>query len=394
MSASATIDPHRRGRRALLLVVGVQAIGIGVIIALLADIQDRFGYPTWALGLIAGASFAATFVAHLVLAPLADRGWERRLILSGAALTVVALLWMAVADALWQWVAARALLGAAEGGVTSSARRVMLSWDPEGHGKALSSLLAALLAGFLIGPPLGGLLNEISTSLPFLVPAGVVLAVLPFLGAIRPAELGRPVSRLSRWRLAMTPGLTSGLVLGSSSWLLIGVFDAVWARYMTDLGADPITIGFGFLVLVLPSVFLAPHGGRLADRMNPVRLAVTAVMIEIPLVVAFGFAGSIPVLLLISVAQAVVWSYITPPAQAAVAKVSPPGQVAEAQGLIEAVGLVFAAVGAIGGAPIYDALGARWLFGLFGGAIFLAGLAVLAMRRRWEDAFTPAGVGS
>ena len=389
MFRTATFDPHRTGRRALLTVVATQAIGIGVIIALLADIQDRFGYPTWSLGVITGVSFGMAFAAHLLLSPLADKGWERQLIMVGALLTIAALLWMAVASQLWHWILARSLLGAAEGALTSSARRTMLSWDPEGQGKALSSLFTALLAGFLIGPPLGALLNETGTAMPFVVPAVVVALVLPFLSKIHPAEYGQPEHRVSRRRLASMPGLTSGLILASSSWFLIGIFDAIWARYMSDLGADTVTIGLGFLVLVLPSVLLTPLAGRLADRMNPVRLSLTAAFIELPFIVGFGFASSVTALLGIAVVQAVVWSYLTPPAQAAVAKVSPPGQAAEAQGLLEAVGLVFAAVGALSGAPIYDAFGSRWLFGLAALTVGVAALIVVAMRGRWQSAFDP-----
>ena len=85
------------------------------------------------------------FAAHVTLAPLADRGWERQLILVGAVLTVGSLLWMAVASELWHWVLARGILGAAEGALTSSARRVMLSWDQDGQGESaeLTSCCAA-----------------------------------------------------------------------------------------------------------------------------------------------------------------------------------------------------------------------------------------------------------
>lgn len=386
---SAVTDPHRTGRRVLLVLVGTQAIGIGVIIALLADIQDRFGYPTWALGVIAGISFGAAFTAHLVLAPLADKGWERQLILTGALLSIAALVWMAVASELWHWIFARALLGAAEGALTGSARRTMLSWEPDGHGKALSSLLAALLAGFLIGPPLGAFLNETGHAMPFLVPAAVVAAVLPFLRSIRPDPYGTPEQRLPRRQLAALPGLTSGLILASSSWFLIGVWDATWARYMADLGASTVAIGLGFLVLVLPSAAFTPVGGRLADRVNPIKLSVAAAIIELPFVVGFGLVTTVFSLLVLGVVQSVVWAFLTPPAQAAVAKVSPPGQAAEAQGLIEAVGLIFAAVGALAGAPIYDSLGATWLYGISAGVILVASLAVLALRHRWIDAFGP-----
>ena len=38
MSVATSVDPHRVGRASLLVIVGAQAIGTGVIIALLAEI--------------------------------------------------------------------------------------------------------------------------------------------------------------------------------------------------------------------------------------------------------------------------------------------------------------------------------------------------------------------
>ena len=202
--------------------MGTQGIGIGVIIALLADIQDRFGYPTWTLGMIAGVSFAAAFTAHLVLAPLADKGWERQLILVGALMTVGALVWMAFADQLWHWVVARAILGAAEGALTGSARRTMLSWGPRrtGQGPQFAAHSAACRVPHRSAPWQSA--QRVGAALPFLVPAGVVVLVLPFLRAVHPAEYGIPATRMSRRELARLPGLTSGLIFASSSWLLIG----------------------------------------------------------------------------------------------------------------------------------------------------------------------------
>ena len=91
-------SPYRLPRLVLFVFIGTQAMGIGVIISLLADIQARSGFPTWTLGTIAGVSFVFTLVAHLWLASFADRGWERRMIAVGGVLSVLSLLWMTVAS--------------------------------------------------------------------------------------------------------------------------------------------------------------------------------------------------------------------------------------------------------------------------------------------------------
>ena len=380
-------DPYRLPRLVLFVFIGAQAMGIGVIISLLAEIQDRFGFPTWSLGMIAGTSFMATLVAHLWLASFADRGWERRMITIGGILAALALLWMVVASALWHWVAARALLGLAEGVCVVAGRRVILSWDPDRQGKALASLTMTLTIGFLLGPPVAGFLHELHRGLPFLLPASVEVLMLPLLVTVRPGDYGRSSVRLKRRRLAMIPGLAPGLFLAASPWLMIGTLDALWARYMSDLGAGPVVIGVGFLAVALPSVFGTPVSGRLADRMNPIQLALVGAAVELPLVAAFGFVTGIPTLLLVGSLHSSSWSFVTPPGQAAVAKVAPRGQAAEAQGLIESCGLVLASIGALVGPPIYAAAGPTVLF--CGAAVVLAitPLVVLAKQDSWRDVF-------
>ena len=172
-----------------------------------------------------------------------------------------------------------------------------------------------------------------------------------------PGEYQRTSVRLNRRSLISRPGFLAGLLLAAAPWLMIGVLDAVWARFMTDLGAGPLMIGVGFLSLALPSIFVTPISGRIADRMNPVKLAFIAAVVELPLVMFFGWAASIATLLTAGALHSTCWSFVTPPGQAAVAKAAPPGQAAEAQGLVEAYGLVLASVGAFAASPIYGAAG-------------------------------------
>ena len=374
-------------RLILLAYVFTLAMGIGVIFSLLADIQDRFGFPTWSLGLLAGIPFAMTLFGNVWLVPLADRGWERQLITSGCLLLVASLAWMVFATALWQWVAARALMGLAEGVSMGPTRRVMLGWDPNRQGRALSSVIVAMMGGILLGPVMGGLLNEINHTLPFLVPAVVGGVLLFFLQMVKPTEYESVRARLDRRHLFAIPGFASGLLLAASNWLYIGVIDAMWARYMTDLGARTVTVGFGFLAIALPTIVLTPVSGRLADRMNPVRLALTASVLGLPLVAGYGLVSSVPPLLVVGALHSACWAFVTLPGQAAVAKVGPPGQAAEAQGLVEAYGLTLAAVGAFAAAPIYEAAGPAALFVITTGALAITPLVVIARRHKWRGAF-------
>ena len=378
---------YRLPRIILLSYIATLATGIGVIFSLLAVIQDRFGFPTWSLGLLAGIPFAMTLFGNIWLTPLADRGWERRLITSGCLLLVMSLLWMVFATALWQWVAARALMGIAEGISVGAARRVMLSWSPDRHGQALSSMMVAMLGGILIGPVLGGVLNEFGLAVPFLVPAAAGVVVLLALPAVRPGEYERPTIRLTRRSLTALPGFLSGLLLAASNWLYIGVIDAIWARYMTDLGARPWLIGVGFLVISLPAIMLVPFSGRLSDRVNPIRLALISALVGLPLLAGYGLVSAVLPLLVVGALHSAAWAFVTLPGQAAVARAAPASQAAEAQGLVEAYGFVLAAVGAFAAAPLYEAAGPRSLFIICAAAVALTPLVVVLRRSRWQNAF-------
>ncbi len=378
---------YRLPRIVLLSYIATLATGIGVIFSLLAVIQDRYGFPTWSLGLLAGIPFAMTLFGNIWLTPLADRGWERRLISLGCLLLVLSLLWMVFAVELWQWVAARALMGVAEGVSVGAARRVMLSWSPNRHGQALGSLMMAMLAGILIGPVLGGVLNEFGWAIPFLVPAAAGVVVLALLPSVRPGEYERPTLRLSRRHLTALPGFLSGLLLAASNWLYIGVIDAIWSRYMTDLGARPWLVGVGFLVISVPAILLVPISGRLADRVNPIRLALMSAVIGLPLLAGYGLVSAVLPLLVVGGLHAACWAFVTLPGQAAVARAAPASQAAEAQGLVEAYGFVLAAAGAFAAAPIYEAAGPRALFLITAASVALTPIVVFARRSRWRDAF-------
>ena len=358
-----------------------------MVFALLAEIQDRYGFPTWSLGLLAGIPFAMTLFGNIWLVPLADRGLELRLIASGCVLVVASLLWMVFATTLWQWVSARALMGLAEGISVSAARRIMLSWDQDRQGRALGHVMMAIIGGILLGPPLGGALNRINHAAPFLTLAGSALLVLFLLPMVKPGEYPPSPARLSRRSLTTIPGFASGLMLGASNWLYIGVIDTIWARYMTDLGAEPLLIGLGFLIIALPTVALTPLSGRLADRTNPVRLALVAAVLGLPLVAAYGLAGAIPALLVVGALHSACWAFVSLPAQAAVAKVAPSGQTAEAQGMVQATGLTLAAVGAFAAAPLYQAGGPAVLFLITATAIAIFPCVVFFRRDKWRAAF-------
>ena len=78
---------HRRPRPTLLvtfgLVLALLAMGYGALFSMLDDIRDEYGIAESALGAVIGIGFFAGFLAQVLIAPLADRGHARHLVLGG-----------------------------------------------------------------------------------------------------------------------------------------------------------------------------------------------------------------------------------------------------------------------------------------------------------------------
>ncbi|MEZ5295816.1 MAG: hypothetical protein R2697_05960 [Ilumatobacteraceae bacterium] len=82
------------------LLTALLASGYGVMFTVLDDFRDEYGIEASWLGTIVGIGFLASFVSQVFLAPFADRGHARRLVLLGMALNVAGLVTMAVGEVL------------------------------------------------------------------------------------------------------------------------------------------------------------------------------------------------------------------------------------------------------------------------------------------------------
>ena len=79
----------RKTERVLLGAVFAMEAGGSVIFALMANLQDEFNFTDIGLGLIAAAGFMASFVVQILIAPYADRGHAKRLLIIGTTLAVL-----------------------------------------------------------------------------------------------------------------------------------------------------------------------------------------------------------------------------------------------------------------------------------------------------------------
>jgi MFS family permease len=368
----------------LLFGATVLYLGYAAPFALLADLQRRAGFADWGLGLVSGAVFAAALVSQLGLARFADRGRSRELLVLGLVIGAAALIWMAVADDLWQLVASRALLGLGSGAFNPAARRLMVARHPDRPAEMLGRLTGAAIAGFLIGPPLASGLAEVGgLGTPFLVLGVATLLALPAIRRLPEPTVGAGTGVGSVRGLWRERGVLSGLFGTAGLYLLIGAFDALWSPLLDDRGASRLGIGISLTIYGIPALALAGWGGRVADRFGPARASRWTLAATVPFTVAYGFVDPVWGLVAVGVGQAVVDVIVNPATQATVAIACPPERLAAGQGLAGAVGQSFAGLASLVAGPLYELGGAELVFSVTGAAI--AALTVAAWRTAPSD---------
>jgi predicted MFS family arabinose efflux permease len=352
--------------------------GNGAIFALLPQIQDSAGLPDWSLGLVVAASFGSGLASQLALARFADRGHAKRMMVGGTLLTATGYVGVGLSNGLAGVVGGRALAGLGIGLVFPAGRKLLVARHPDRAGQVLGRFLAADVTGFVLGAPIGAFTADaVGVAATFALFAGGGVACLAFVGratftvsaeSVANARADRAVLR----RLVSRPQLRAGLAMGAATFFAIGVFDTLWARYLTDLGASSRFIGVTLTCFGLPMAALAGFGGRLADRHGSIPIGILAGMAAVPFMVSYGHLTSPLLLTLVTTGHAVVDGLGMPAAQATVAAQCDDHEVASGQGLLSSVQLSTAALAALLIAPVYDRYGAAASFGAAGLVMSLA----------------------
>jgi len=339
------------------------AFGYGSVFTLLAEIRERFGFDDWAVGAIGAAGFAAGFVAQAFLSRWADRGFGRALMLGGLGAAIAGLVGMVLASDLFDFIASRVLVGLGAGCYSPALRRVAITRDPARAGQTLGWLTTFDLAGFLLGPVLASLLFELGgLDLPFLALAGVLAALSPLTLRARLPEAPPARERRVLRGLLARPAVRASLLAGLAFHWTIGVFEANWAVLLADRGASQLFIGATMSLFSLPMLFVPVMGGRIAQKVGPMRVLPFSVGAAIVCMLAYGALEDLWVLAAIVALHSIADGLTLPANQLAIARASPQHQIASGQGLLGAVGLATAAGSALGAGWVYGEWGALALY--------------------------------
>lgn len=341
-----------------------------VVFPLLPALQDRAGISTAQLGWIATAGFVAALVAQTLVAPHADRGRERLVINGAIVMMAVSTLLFAVGDSIHWFIAGRIGAGLAYGAFTPAAVGLIVRRFPDSPGRQIGRLQSIELGGMAIGPVLAVAGKVAFGVVPTLMIASVLTLVvgLPALLAkpaditSLPAETAQHASLADGVRLLRHRSVIAAALVMTAFFIPIGAYDALFPRFLADLGSSDWLIGAALMAFAVPSMFLASWAGRQVDRLGPFRAAARGGAANIAVILSYGVVRVPMVIVIIGLFESGGQTIVGAAGAAAMGWAVPGRRAATAQGIGEALATLAAALVAAMAAPLYAAGGAAALF--------------------------------
>jgi MFS family permease len=265
-------------------------MGYGVLFTIVGDYRTAYGMTETEIGLIIGLGFLSAFVAQLLIAPIADRGRARQVVVLGVLVNVAGLLLMGFGGGTLPIVIGRLISGVGIGAAGPAIKRIVILAYPEKLGENLGRLLAADVFGFAAGPAVSALLvGTFGLASPFVVVAGATLITVALSMRVHVLEtVEASTQRLAMDLIRLRP-VAGGLALGAASFLMIGAFDALWDVVHEDLGTPDLLANLGITLFAVPLIILGPIGGRWAQRVGPYKISAAGLMFAAPMMASYGW---------------------------------------------------------------------------------------------------------
>ncbi len=337
---------------------GLLACGYGVIFTVLDDFHNTYDISEKGLGAVVGVGFLTSFLGQVTLAPLADRGHARLLVYLGLGVNALGLVLMGFGETLPSLLIGRLIMGLGIGMANPAMRRIVILANRDSIGDSLGKLLAADVTGFAVGPLVSALLVPLfGLRSPFLFIAALSVLSALLVARVRVEETGdAPTERFAFDLLANRP-FAGAVVMATAVFVMIGVFDSLWALVLDDIGASDLVANIGITVFALPMLFLAARGGRMAQRVGPFRVGTYGLLAGAGFMALYGFMPSGILMVAVALVHSINDGLTVSSTSVAAGMVVPAERQAGAQGLVGGAQTLTGGVTAFAAGFVYDAWG-------------------------------------
>ena len=298
---------------AIFLIVFIDLLGFGLILPLLPYYAETFGASDTVIGLLVASYAAAQLIGAPLLGRFSDRWGRKPVLLVSLAGTLVGFLLLGFAQTLLVLFLARILDGLTGGNISVAQAYITDVTDEDSRAKGLGLIGAAFGLGFILGPATGGTLSQFGYAVPALAAAGLVTVNLLMVAFWLPESLSeaqrqemaaeeQPRITLSALIEALKrpfsgPLLITRFIFG----LAFSLFQTIFSLYaLRRFNLDAQQTGYilayvGLLAAIVQGGLI----GVLTKRFKEDLLIILSVAIMALSLLAWGFAPSVTVLLII-----------------------------------------------------------------------------------------------
>jgi DHA1 family tetracycline resistance protein-like MFS transporter len=392
-----------RLRRASLLVlfltVFIDLIGFGMVIPFLSFYAREYGASGIEVGLVVGIFSIMQFFFAPVWGRMSDRVGRRPILLVSLAASFTGYLLFAFADSMMWLFVSRIIAGIGGANIATAQAYIADSTSEENRAKGMGLIGAAFGLGFILGPPLSGILSTVGTGrglagnlLPGLVAAGLSLTAwmiaLFVLAESKPAHI-QPRSGVPPqfdrqiWRMIGDSRLLTLLMAGLFLTLLAVAGMEISVTLHGRERFDFTQLDMAYLFLFMGAIVAIIQGGLIGRFVN--RVGEKNVIIIGATSFTIGFIAvpsiySLPLLyataFLIAVGQGLSYPALT----SLISRVSPASERGSILGISASLGSLARFIGPILIGWFFDLAQAAGAF--YGGAVLMAGALAIALGMR------------
>jgi MFS transporter, DHA1 family, tetracycline resistance protein len=390
-------------RRASLLVlfltVFIDLIGFGMVIPFLSFYAREYGASGLEVGAVVGIYSIMQFFFAPVWGRLSDRVGRRPVLLISLTASFTGYLMFGFARSLGVLFASRVIAGIGGANIGTAQAYIADSTTPENRAKGMGLIGAAFGLGFILGPPMSGILASVGTRyglhgnlLPGLVAAG--MSFTAFLIALSVLSESKPPGLVPRsgvppqfdprlWREMIGNHLLASLMIGLFLTLLAVAGMEINVTLHGRDRFDFRQLDMAYLFLFMGAIVATIQGGligRLVKRIGEKR---TIVVGAAAFTLGFVLVPSIwrlPLLYFVAFFIAVGQGLCYPALTSLISKIAPEQERGSMLGLATSVGSLARFLGPLLAGFLYDVAGAAGAF--YGGAVLMAMALAVAMRMR------------
>ncbi|MEY8001397.1 multidrug efflux MFS transporter [Clostridium sp. Mt-5] len=316
----------------------VTLIGMSQIAPVLPLYVRQLGvHNTNSIEQLSGIAFGVTFVVSAIFSPIwgeaADKYGRKPMLLRASLGMSIVIFCMGFSHNVYQLIALRLLQGVITGYSTACITLIATQTEREHVGWALGTLSTASVSGSLIGPTIGGYLEEMTglQSVFFITGTLMMIAFITTLIFVKENFVPSKKKVLSIkqvWKLIPNPNLI--VIMFVTSFVLqlaLYSIEPIVTVYITELSHNSAHValisGFTFSASGLASIIAAPRLGKLSDKIGARKVILLALIVAGIVFIPQAFVKSPWQLMVLRFLLGLATAGLTPSVNVIVRKISP-----------------------------------------------------------------------